>query len=81
VDGGDHGLAAGVRALHERGETQGDVEAQAVAAIAAFLREHVAGLDHPERVAGSRRPSPLVAGRRVDGGARRGGRARGTALS
>jgi len=37
VEGGNHSLEVGVRALAARGETQEDVEARALAAIAAFL--------------------------------------------
>jgi hypothetical protein len=39
VEGGSHSLEVGVRALAQRGETQADVDARAIAAIAAFLRE------------------------------------------
>lgn len=37
VEGGDHSLRVGARALAARGETQDEVEARALAAIAAFL--------------------------------------------
>jgi predicted alpha/beta-hydrolase family hydrolase len=37
VEGGNHSLEVGVRALAARGETQEDVDGRAVAAIAAFL--------------------------------------------
>jgi hypothetical protein len=37
VEGGNHSLEVGVRALAASGETQDDVDARAVAAIAAFL--------------------------------------------
>lgn len=37
VEGGDHSLEVGVRALAARGETQEDVDARALAAIAAFV--------------------------------------------
>ena len=39
VEGGNHSLEVGVRALRAAGETQADVDARALAAIAAFLRE------------------------------------------
>jgi predicted alpha/beta-hydrolase family hydrolase len=39
VEGGNHSLEVGVRALAARGERQEDVDARALAAIAAFLRE------------------------------------------
>jgi predicted alpha/beta-hydrolase family hydrolase len=39
VEGGNHSLEVGVRALATRGETQDDVDARALAAIAAFVRE------------------------------------------
>lgn len=38
VEGGNHSLEVGVRALAARGETQEDVEARALEAIAAFVR-------------------------------------------
>jgi uncharacterized protein len=41
VEGGGHGLEVGVRALHAARDTQDAVEARAVAAIAAFLAEHL----------------------------------------
>jgi hypothetical protein len=41
VEGGNHSLAVGVRALREAGEGQADVDARALAAIAGFLREHL----------------------------------------
>ena len=41
VEGGNHSLEVGVRALRAAGETQADVDARALAAIATFLREHV----------------------------------------
>jgi predicted alpha/beta-hydrolase family hydrolase len=40
VEGGNHSLEVGVRALRAAGETQADVDARTLAAIAAFLREH-----------------------------------------
>jgi predicted alpha/beta-hydrolase family hydrolase len=40
VDGGNHSLEVGVRALRERGETQEAVEAGVAEVIAAFVREH-----------------------------------------
>jgi predicted alpha/beta-hydrolase family hydrolase len=40
VEGGNHSLEVGVRALREAGETQDDVDARALAAVAAFVREH-----------------------------------------
>jgi predicted alpha/beta-hydrolase family hydrolase len=40
VEGGNHSLEVGVRALRERGETQDEVDAQAAEAIARFLAEH-----------------------------------------
>jgi predicted alpha/beta-hydrolase family hydrolase len=42
VEGGNHSLEVGARALAARGETQDDVDARALAAIAAFLRERLA---------------------------------------
>lgn len=39
VEGGNHSLELGVRALRERGETQEDVDARAAAAIRDFLAE------------------------------------------
>lgn len=39
VEGGNHSLEVGVRALAARGERQVDVDARALAAIAAFVRE------------------------------------------
>lgn len=39
VDGGNHSLEVGPRALAARGETQEDVDGRALAAIAAFLAE------------------------------------------
>jgi predicted alpha/beta-hydrolase family hydrolase len=41
VEGGDHSLEVRVRALRARGETQEGVEKQALAAVAAFLEEHL----------------------------------------
>jgi pimeloyl-ACP methyl ester carboxylesterase len=38
VDGGNHSLEVGVRALAKRGETQEAVDAAVLAAIAAFVR-------------------------------------------
>jgi predicted alpha/beta-hydrolase family hydrolase len=40
VEGGNHSLEVGVRALRAAGETQREVDARILAAIAAFLREH-----------------------------------------
>jgi predicted alpha/beta-hydrolase family hydrolase len=40
VDGGNHSLEVGVRALRERGETQDDVDARVSEAIARFLAKH-----------------------------------------
>jgi predicted alpha/beta-hydrolase family hydrolase len=37
VEGGNHSLEVGVRALAARGETQADVDARALAAVAAFV--------------------------------------------
>jgi hypothetical protein len=45
VEGGNHSLELGVRALAARGETQEDVEVRALGAIAAFVRE----ADRPSR--------------------------------
>jgi uncharacterized protein len=53
VDGGGHGLEVGARALSARGETQGEVDARSLAAIARFLRQHLAGAPRP--AASSRR--------------------------
>ncbi len=39
VEGGNHSLEVGVRALAARGETQDDVDARALAAIRAFVRD------------------------------------------
>jgi hypothetical protein len=39
VEGGNHSLEVGVRALAAHGETQEDVDARALGAIAAFVRE------------------------------------------
>lgn len=41
VEGGNHSLEVGARALKAAGETQADVDARTLAAIAAFLREHL----------------------------------------
>ena len=41
VEGGNHSLEVGVRALAVRGETQEAVEARAAAAVGTFLEEHV----------------------------------------
>jgi len=41
VEGGNHSLEVGKRALAARGETQDDVEARALAAIEVFLDAHV----------------------------------------
>jgi len=41
VEGGNHSLEVGVRALRAAGETQADVDARALEAIAAFLRERL----------------------------------------
>ncbi len=41
VEGGNHSLEVGVRVLRAAGETQDDVDARTLAAIAAFLREHL----------------------------------------
>jgi predicted alpha/beta-hydrolase family hydrolase len=43
VEGGNHSLEVGVRALRERGESQDGVDAAILQAIRAFLREHVSG--------------------------------------
>jgi predicted alpha/beta-hydrolase family hydrolase len=43
VEGGNHSLEVGKRALAERGETQDDVDARALAAIAGFVRGLVRG--------------------------------------
>jgi predicted alpha/beta-hydrolase family hydrolase len=40
VEGGNHSLEVGRRALGAAGETQDDVDGRALAAIVAFLREH-----------------------------------------
>jgi len=48
VDGGNHSLEVGVRALAKRGETQEAIEEAVLAAIAAFLRS----------AASSRTPAP-----------------------
>lgn len=40
VDGGNHSLELGVRALREHGETQADVDARIAARVAAFVAEH-----------------------------------------
>ncbi len=39
VEGGNHSLELGVRALAARGETQDDVDARAFEAIAGFVRD------------------------------------------
>ncbi|HEY7724521.1 MAG TPA: alpha/beta hydrolase, partial [Anaeromyxobacteraceae bacterium] len=39
VEGGDHSLEVRARALRARGETREEVEARALAAVAAFLAE------------------------------------------
>lgn len=41
VEGGNHSLEVGVRVLRARGETQEEVDQRTLAAIAAFLRQHV----------------------------------------
>jgi predicted alpha/beta-hydrolase family hydrolase len=41
VEGGNHSLQVGVRALRDAGETQADVDAWILETIVAFLREHV----------------------------------------
>ncbi len=41
VEGGNHSLEVGARALAARGETQDDVDARALAAVGAFVRERV----------------------------------------
>ncbi len=41
VEGGNHSLEVGARALAARGETQEDVDARALEAIAAFVRERL----------------------------------------
>jgi predicted alpha/beta-hydrolase family hydrolase len=41
VEGGNHSLEVGARELARRGETQEEVDARALAAIAAFLRERL----------------------------------------
>jgi predicted alpha/beta-hydrolase family hydrolase len=41
VDGGNHSLEVGVRALAKRGETQAQVDGAALAAIAAFVRDRI----------------------------------------
>ncbi len=41
VEGGNHSLELGARALRAAGETQADVDARTLAAIVAFLREHL----------------------------------------
>jgi predicted alpha/beta-hydrolase family hydrolase len=41
VEGGNHSLEVGVRALRAAGETQADVDARTLEAIAAFLRERI----------------------------------------
>ncbi len=46
VDGGNHSLEVGVRALAARGETQAAVDARVLAAIAEFVK-FVEGLDRP----------------------------------
>jgi uncharacterized protein len=40
VEGGDHSLRVGVRALRGRSEAQEDVDRQALAAVAAFIADH-----------------------------------------
>jgi uncharacterized protein len=41
VEGGNHSLELGARALRAAGETQADVDARTLGAIVAFLREHL----------------------------------------
>jgi predicted alpha/beta-hydrolase family hydrolase len=41
VESGNHSLEVGARALRAAGETQDDVDARTLAAIAGFLREHL----------------------------------------
>jgi len=41
VEGGNHSLEVGTRALRAADETQGDVDARTLGAIAAFLRQHL----------------------------------------
>jgi len=41
VEGGNHSLDVGTRALRAAGETRGDVDARTLGAITAFLREHL----------------------------------------
>jgi predicted alpha/beta-hydrolase family hydrolase len=41
VEGGNHSLEVGVRALRAAGETQADVDGRTLAAIGGFLREHL----------------------------------------
>lgn len=41
VEGGNHSLQVGARALRAAGETQDEVDARALAAIGAFLRAHL----------------------------------------
>ncbi|BDG04139.1 alpha/beta fold hydrolase [Anaeromyxobacter oryzae] len=43
VEGGDHSLVVGVRALEAAGDTQDGVDTRAAAAILAFVAEHVRG--------------------------------------
>jgi predicted alpha/beta-hydrolase family hydrolase len=43
VEGGNHSLEVGVRELKARGETQEDVDARALEAIRAFVRDHLPG--------------------------------------
>ncbi len=41
VEGGNHSLEVGRRALRDAGETQDDLDARILAAVAAFLRDHL----------------------------------------
>ncbi len=41
VDGGDHSLKVGARALRAAGETQDEVDARTLGSIAEFVREHL----------------------------------------
>jgi predicted alpha/beta-hydrolase family hydrolase len=47
VEGGNHSLEVGARALRAAGEEQDDVDARALDAIAAFLGEHLRARDEP----------------------------------
>ncbi len=69
VDGGNHSLEVGARALRALGETQDDVDRRALEAIARFAKVALRGAGAPSRSTRARSAEPPAASGRAKGSA------------